>query len=279
MKQLLLFFGASIEDILYLEEGKIHEELPRDPEPKMNHRRIAFHRLLIEPTDSKDDRSRRNVKFVRALTQAVTQIPEQEIASTADEGISLDYKRSGLRYGPMPPESYSLTSSVPMALAAINAELLPEHHHEQVHVKHNHPTTINDQLLIRTTRMPQTDENYSPTPEGIHQDSTEISSVTLVALRGVKSGGESRLWKLDAPTGNYKEEDFNNDDLQKNLLLNLALQTPWETIYFNDRIVKHEARAFDGDRPCSRDVIVNFLRKPLKEGHDKKLDNGSIISL
>ena len=33
--------------------------------------------------------------------------------------------------------------------------------------------------------------------------------------------------------------------------------------------VKHEARAFDGSRPCSRDVIVNFIRKPLVDGSDK----------
>ena len=33
--------------------------------------------------------------------------------------------------------------------------------------------------------------------------------------------------------------------------------------------VKHEARAFDGSRPCSRDVIVNFIRKPLADGSDK----------
>ena len=87
------------------------------------------------------------------------------------------------------------------------------------------------------------------------------------------------MWSLKATTGNYSEDDFNKDYMKNNLLLSHALQNPWETLYFNDRIVKHEARAFDGERPCTRDVIVNFLRKPLKGGEDKKMVNGSIIPL
>ena len=35
--------------------------------------------------------------------------------------------------------------------------------------------------------------------------------------------------------------------------------------------VKHEARAFDGERPCHRSVIVQFIRKPVKDGSDKIL--------
>lgn len=280
MKQLLLFFGANIEDLNNLEAGKIHAELPPDPEPKMDHRRIAVHRILFEPKQRTNSNSNEeSFNFVPALTQMVTKIPEEEIASTAEDGTKLDYKRSGLRYGPMPPSSYAEKSSVPMAMALLNAELLPERHHPQVNINHEHKTTVNDQLLIRTTRKPLANESYSPTPEGIHQDSTEISSVTLVSLRGVVSGGESRLWRLDAPRGNYSEEEFNKDYMKNNLLLSHAIRNPWETLYFNDRIVKHEARAFDGERPCVRDVIVNFLRKPLKYGYDKKLVNGSIVRL
>lgn len=280
MKQLLLFFGANIEDLNNLEAGEIHAELPPDPEPKMDHRRIAVHRILFEPKQRTNSNSNEeSFNFVPALTQMVTNIPEEEIASTTEDGTKLDYKRSGLRYSAMPPSSYAEKSSVPMAMALLNAEILPERHHQQVNINHEHKTTVNDQLLIRTTRKPLTNESYSPTPEGIHQDSTEISSVTLVGLRGVVSGGESRLWRLDAPRGNYSEEEFNKDYMKNNLLLSHAIQNPWETLYFNDRIVKHEARAFDGERPCVRDVIVNFLRKPLKYGYDKKLVNGSIVPL
>eukprot|EP00969_Alexandrium_andersonii_P221136 9766410-Alexandrium_andersonii.AAC.1 len=41
----------------------------------------------------------------------------------------------------------------------------------------------------------------------------------------------------------------------------LTLPRPWETVYFNDREVKHEARGFDGQRPCKRDVLVTGRHK------------------
>lgn len=279
MKQLLLFFGASIEDLNNLESGKIHLGVASDPEPKMVHRQIAFHRILFEQEKETKSNEETYLTILPAMAQAVTQIPEKEIASTAEEGSKLNHTRSGLRYWPMPPQDYSEHSSVPMAMALLNAELLPERHHPQANINHEHKTTVNDQLLIRTTRESLADESYSPTPEGIHQDNTEISSVTLVGLRGVVSGGESRVWKLETPTGNYSEDKFNEMVVKNNLLLNHALRIPWETLYFNDRVVKHEARSFDGERPCTRDVIVNFLRKPLKGGEDKKMVNGSIIPI
>ena len=59
--------------------------------------------------------------------------------------------------------------------------------------------------------------------------------------------------------------------MDHNLLLNKALTEPWETVIFNDRKVKHEARAFSGGQQSARDVIVNFMRKPLSDGTDVKL--------
>ena len=292
MKKLLFFYGASWKDLHSLEAGYVHAMVPRDPEPVMEYRQVAFHRILIEPKDRvtiKDKENKRNhccdvgssesFNFVPAMTQAVTQIPQKEIASTSEEGSKLHFKRSGTRYWPLPPASYAAESSVPGAMVALNSGLLPAKHQAQININHEHKTTLNDQILVRTQRKPLTDESYSPTPEGIHQDNSEISSVTLVCLHGVKSGGESRLWTLDTPAGNYSEDDFNNGVLKNNLLLNHALRDPWETLYFNDRMVKHEARAFDGDRPCTRDVIVNFLRKPLNDGHDKKVVGDSLVSI
>ena len=68
---------------------------------------------------------------------------------------------------------------------------------------------------------------------------------------------------------------------------------------FNDRALKHEVEAFDGDRPCSRCVIVGsawkstseeaprnlisaqvqLTRKPLKDGTDTMLRDGSLVTL
>ena len=87
----------------------------------------------------------------------------------------------------------------------------------------------------------------------------------------VTEGGETRLWSLETPTGNYDEDDFRSGKMDENLILNHVLKDPWETVYFNDRKVKHEARAFSGGDLSTRDVIVNFMRKPLKDGTDKKL--------
>ena len=122
----------------------------------------------------------------------------------------------------------------------------------------------------------------------------QVSSVTLVGRRGVARGGESRLWSLATPTGNYSEAELAGR--RDGLLLDHALTQPWETLYFNDREVKHEvhitdfpsnfhygadlkARAFDGARPCARDVIVNFIRKPLLDGSDRKFEAGALVSV
>jgi hypothetical protein len=51
----------------------------------------------------------------------------------------------------------------------------------------------------------------------------------------------------------------------------LAALTPRHTVPPADAQVKHEARPFDGERPCHRSVIVQFIRKPVKDGSDKIL--------
>ena len=95
----------------------------------------------------------------------------------------------------------------------------------------------------------------------------------------MSQGGETRLWTLDTPTGNYDEDDFRSGKMDDNLILNHVLKDPWETVYFNDRKLKHEARAFSGGKKSTRDVIVNFMRKPLKDGSDKKLRLENFVSI
>ena len=50
-KKLLLFYGAKKVDMDLLESGTIHAKVARDPIPVMEHRQIAFHRMLIEHKD------------------------------------------------------------------------------------------------------------------------------------------------------------------------------------------------------------------------------------
>ena len=76
----------------------------------------------------------------------------------------------------------------------------------------------------------------------MHQDGTEVSSVTLIQRKGVESGGESLFWSKEAPTGNYDGINSNKEPILPpagftwdNLIAKQTLKEPWETIYFMDR--------------------------------------------
>ena len=199
MKKYLIQFGATKEDLWLLESGYIHKKLPKDQQPAMAHRQVACHRMMLNSSDG---------EIFLADTHMVSQIPNKEIASSDYKryGVVLEslvcctFLRSGTRYCTMPPHRYK-RSSVSRALARINFFLSPERHHPQENLNTDHEIVIDDQLLIRTTRKSEEEDIYSPTPEGIHQDSTEISSVVMVGRYNVTHGGQSRLWTLDAPTG------------------------------------------------------------------------------
>lgn len=229
---------------------------------------------------------RSNSSVSLAGCESVTNITGKEICS--DDGAKVYFERSGLRKWNPPPTDF-IDSSVPQAIAKLNDILQPMVHDDQDGcVNTDSKFTINDQLLIRVNKT--ADDVAEPTPEGIHQDATEISSVTLIGRSNVVSGkgGESRIWKMEQPTGNYDSDEFGkfveNSDLAVpgsfswgNVLFNKALESPWETVIFNDRKVKHEVRNFfmgDKEDPCYRDVIVSFVRKPLASGDDKRMVNG-----
>ena len=189
------------------------------------------------------------------------------------------FRRSGTRHWPLPPIIYR-QSTIPVAMTRLNEVFLPNIFHNMPNGSNNSSTTIFDQLLIRVTK--EKDTVQSPTPEGIHQDGTELSSVTLIGLTNVTQLGEIRLWPILTPMGNYKDHLFESSTCtyrKTTCLVRIPLHSKWDTIMFNDRMVKHETRPFDGNRPAFRDVIVNFIRKPLVDGSDKKLENGGIISI
>ena len=92
------------------------------------------------------------------------------------------------------------------------------------------------------------------------------------------------------PPGNYNSTEFgklNGTSAEgfswDNCIFNKMLVTPWETVFINDRMVKHEVRPFlqeDENCPAYRDVIVNFLRKPHVDGTDMKIvvgENGEML--
>ena len=92
-------------------------------------------------------------------------------------------------------------TQVPVALAEVQRLFLPDAHTPQHGVNAASPHVVTDQVLIKVTKTGDGDQ--CPTPEGIHQDGSEVSAVTMIKRDRVTSGGETRLWSLDATTGNY----------------------------------------------------------------------------
>ena len=137
-------------------------------------------------------------------------------------------------------------NTVSLAMARINMIMAPKVHQPQDNINIDNEINIDDQILIRTSRYPQEEDAISPTPEGRHKDNTEISSVTMIGRYNVTGGGETRLWDITAPTGNYDEEEFSRGEMDDKLILDHSLTEPWETVYFSDRKLKHEARAVTG---------------------------------
>ena len=99
------------------------------------------------------------------------------------------FERAGTREWSLPPPSYA-QSSVPAALSRVNALLMSNWQHaDQPNLKQDN-TVINDQLLIKVTKTSDSEE--SPTPEGVHQDGTEVSSVTMIERKGVQVARATR---------------------------------------------------------------------------------------
>ena len=272
-RKLLSAFGATKEDLDAIESGAIHNEVAQDAEPSMRFRQVAFHRMLLEmqePVEAVGKPNNQNfgksnkipevASIYPAQKQGVTQILDTEI--TSDDAV----KRSGTRYWNMPPRSYAYESTVPMSRSKLHSMFLPAKHHAQKNIKKISKHVINDQIFIKVTRN-TTSQEAEPTPEGRHQDGTEISAVTLIERANVVSGGQSRIWTLDSEKGKAKDAS-KKDDLSK-CLFDQTLDQPFDTIVFNDREVSHDVVPFQisGDKG-HRSVIVDFIRMPLLDGSD-----------
>ena len=186
-RALLRWKGAKEEDLQLIESGAVHADVATD-EGAMAFRQSAAHRLVATGPAT----------FVPAQRPAVTKIPAKEVASAA--AAKVRSKRSGNRVWPLTPPAYA-ASTVPVALAEVQRLFLPEKHTPQHGVNAASPHVVTDQVLIKVTKTGDGDQ--CPTPEGIHQDGSEVSAVTMIKRDRVTSGGETRLWSLDATTGNY----------------------------------------------------------------------------
>lgn len=119
-------------------------------------------------------------------------------------------------------------------------------------------------------------------PEGIHQDSAELTAVVLMNRENVASdSGENRVWTLEQPYGKPSAADIApaaaalvGGTHAKTLLKTVTLMERFDTLLILDREVKHEACAIqpadqEGGRPAVRDVITFEVRRPWKCGSEQ----------
>lgn len=101
-----------------------------------------------------------------------------------------------------------------------------------------------------------------PSPEGVHQDSAELTAIILVERRNVAppSGG-NRVWSLEQPCGKASAADA----ASSRLLASLTLLERFDTLLVLDRAVKHEGRPLapgpDEHAEAVRDVLTFEVRR------------------
>ena len=104
-----------------------------------------------------------------------------------------------------------------------------------------------------------------PGPEGIHQDSADLTVVSLMDRRNVaEDAGANRVWSLAQPCGKPSAEDVASG----RMLAETTLRHRLDTLLVLDRHVKHEACEISPAQPgpAVRDVWTLDVRRPRKKG-------------
>lgn len=115
---------------------------------------------------------------------------------------------------------------------------------------------------FRVAHSPATGFPGEPGPEGVHQDSAELTAVVMVHRRNVAAGSAgNRVWSLEQPAGKPRPGDASG----RTLLGALTLADRFDTLLVLDREVKHEALPIapaDPTAPAVRDVLTFEVRRP-----------------
>jgi len=178
-----VYFGATQEDLSSSKAGVTHSAMETDSEPAWHYRQISNQRNLLIEEEFQDCMS--NHQFnegKRTIRQAGC-----AAAHRFKEQIVTNFR---YRYWPRPPKPYT-NSSVTLATTRLMEMFIPEKFTDQSRTNIESKTVIQDQLLIRINNP--VGNLASPTPEGIHQDGTQITIVTLVGVHNVTQLRESRL--------------------------------------------------------------------------------------
>jgi hypothetical protein len=130
-----------------------------------------------------------------------------------------------------------------------------------------HPTASGEGLALsdamqtayRVTFNASGVEDGDPGPEGVHQDSADLTAITLIGRDNVL-GGANRVWTLDQPCGKSSHHDVASG----RLLLECTLLEPLDTLIVCDRMVKHEATSIAPEilsEKAVRDVLTYEIRR------------------
>jgi len=120
------------------------------------------------------------------------------------------------------------------------------------------------QTAFRVVFDMQADEDGDPGPEGVHQDSADVTAILLVGRDNVQ-GGVNRVWTLDQPSGKSCDADLTSG----RLLLETTLLHPMDMLILCDREVRHEVTSVapqDAMHRALRDVLTYELRRAPLDG-------------
>ena len=104
-----------------------------------------------------------------------------------------------------------------------------------------------------------------PGPEGIHQDSADLTVVVMMDRRNVaEDAGANRVWSVAQPCGKPSAEDVASG----RMLAETTLRDRLDTLLVLDRHVKHEACEIAPAQPgpAVRDVWTLEVRRPRSKG-------------
>ena len=129
-------------------------------------------------------------------------------------------------------------------MSLVHDFFLPEIHQFQENLYQCSNFVIHDQTLVKVSKNPGRLEQQ-PTPEGIHQDNTEISSIIFMKTENVSRGAETRVWDLATPKGYYTDAEFEKRKQCGTLLFKHTLSKPFEAVFiqsvFNNLIAIESA--------------------------------------
>jgi hypothetical protein len=100
-----------------------------------------------------------------------------------------------------------------------------------------------------------------PAPEGIHRDGYHYGSIHLMCRKNVK-GAENNVYDLD-----------------KRLIDTVVLETPMDSIYFDDAAIFHGVSPFeqaDASLKATRDMLI-LLYQPLSESPQRSVQKRKIL--